>query len=43
MVSSLYVMADCTGAYLGSALGGLVRMQKYVCVLCEDEQVIFFF
>ena len=24
MVSSLYVMGDCTGAYLGSALGGLV-------------------
>merc|ERR1712083_1207486 len=23
MVSSLYVMGDCTGAYLGSALGGL--------------------
>ena len=25
MVSSLYVMGDCAGAYLGSALGGLVR------------------
>ena len=34
MVSSLYVMADCTGAYLGSALGGLVRIQTTI-FLCS--------